>query len=132
MEVMRFCQSFMTELFRHIGADVDVPAGDIGVGSREIGYFYGQYKRITNRSASVLTGKGLTYGGSMARIEATGYGLVYLVGELLKTYQSLVDKTIDIRLGSRCTPMKKRRLWKGRRDERFRRVHDADGIDLIL
>ena len=84
-EVMRFCQSFMTELCKHIGADVDVPAGDIGVGGREIGYLYGQYKRITGKYEGVLTGKGLTYGGSLARTEATGYGLVYFVNEILKT-----------------------------------------------
>ena len=84
-EVMRFCQSFMTELCKHIGADVDVPAGDIGVGGREIGYLYGQYKRITGKYEGVLTGKGLTYGGSLARTEATGYGLVYFVNEMLKT-----------------------------------------------
>ncbi len=83
-EVMAFCQSFMTELCKHIGADTDVPAGDIGVGGREIGYLYGQYKRIRNVSEGVLTGKGLTYGGSLARTEATGYGLVYLTEELLK------------------------------------------------
>ena len=82
-EVMAFCQSFMTELYRHIGADVDVPAGDIGVGAREIGYLYGQYKRITGKYEGVLTGKGLTYGGSLARTEATGYGLVYLTREML-------------------------------------------------
>ncbi len=83
-EVMRFCQSFMTELQRHIGPDTDVPAGDIGVGGREIGYLYGQYKRIRNEFTGVLTGKGLTYGGSLARTEATGYGLVYIVEELLR------------------------------------------------
>ena len=83
-EVMRFCQSFMTELYRHIGKDVDVPAGDIGVGGREIGYLYGQYKRITGLYEGVLTGKGLTYGGSLARKEATGYGLCYLTQAMLK------------------------------------------------
>ena len=83
-EVMAFCQSFMTELCKHIGADTDVPAGDIGVGGREIGYMYGQYKRIRNLYEGVLTGKGLTYGGSLARTEATGYGLLYLTEELLK------------------------------------------------
>ena len=83
-EVMRFCQSFMTELYRHIGADCDVPAGDIGVGGREIGYLYGQYKRITGQYEGVLTGKGLTYGGSLARTEATGYGLCYFTDEMLK------------------------------------------------
>ena len=81
---MRFCQSFMTELYRHIGADTDVPAGDIGVGGREIGFLYGQYKRITGLYEGVLTGKGLTYGGSLARTQATGYGLLYLTKELLK------------------------------------------------
>ncbi len=83
-EVMRFCQSFMTELYRHIGADVDVPAGDIGVGGREIGYMYGQYKKITGLYEGVLTGKGLTWGGSLARTEATGYGLCYFVDEMIK------------------------------------------------
>ena len=84
-EVMRFCQSFMTELYRHVGADVDVPAGDIGVGSREIGYMFGQYKRITNQFTGVLTGKGLEYGGSLIRTEATGYGAVYFLANMLKT-----------------------------------------------
>ena len=83
-EVMAFCQSFMTELYRHIGADCDVPAGDIGVGAREIGYLYGQYKRLTGRYEGVLTGKGLTYGGSLVRKEATGYGLIYILDEMLK------------------------------------------------
>ena len=83
MEVMRFCQSFMTELYRHIGPDTDVPAGDIGVGAREIGYLYGQYKRLTGDYCGVLTGKGLTYGGSLARKEATGYGLCYFTEEML-------------------------------------------------
>jgi len=83
-EVMRFCQSFMTELSRHIGADLDVPAGDIGVGGREIGYMYGQYKRLRNEFTSVLTGKGMTYGGSLIRPEATGYGCVYFAEEMLK------------------------------------------------
>ena len=85
-EVMRFCQSFMTELYRHIGEYTDVPAGDIGVGGREIGFLFGQYKRITNRYESgVLTGKGLSWGGSQVRTEATGYGLVYFVAEMLRT-----------------------------------------------
>ena len=83
-EVMRFCQSFMTELCRHIGPDTDVPAGDIGVGAREIGYLFGQYKRITNRWEGVLTGKGLEYGGSQVRSEATGYGAVYFMANMLK------------------------------------------------
>ena len=83
-EIMRFCQSFMTELYRHIGADTDVPAGDIGVGAREVGYMFGQYKRIRNEFTGVLTGTGLTYGGSLARPQATGYGLLYYVNEMLK------------------------------------------------
>ena len=83
-EVMRFCQSFMTELYRHIGPDCDVPAGDIGVGGREIGFLFGQYKRITNSFVGVLTGKGIPYGGSLARTEATGYGLCYFADEMLK------------------------------------------------
>lgn len=84
-EVMRFCQAFMTELARHIGADLDIPAGDIGVGAREIGYLFGQYKRIRNEFTSVLTGKGLSYGGSLIRPEATGYGTVYFAQNMLKT-----------------------------------------------
>lgn len=83
-EIMRFCQSFMTELYRHIGPDTDVPAGDIGVGSREIGYLFGQYKRITGRWEGVLTGKGITYGGSIMRPEATGYGAVYFLRDMLR------------------------------------------------
>ncbi len=84
MEIMRFCQSFMTELSKHIGADTDVPAGDIGTGAREIGYMFGQYKRLRNEFTGVLTGKGLSYGGSLARTEATGYGLCYFTDEMLK------------------------------------------------
>ena len=96
-EVMAFCQSFMTELYRHIGADTDVPAGDIGVGAHEIGFLYGQYKRITGLYEGVLTGKGLTYGGSLARTQATGYGLVYLTEELLKCHgSSLAGKTVAV------------------------------------
>ena len=96
-EIMAFCQSFMTELYRHIGADTDVPAGDIGVGAREIGYMYGQYKRIRNIYEGVLTGKGLTYGGSLARTQATGYGLLYLTNEMLKCNgKSLEGKTIAV------------------------------------
>ena len=96
-EVMAFCQSFMSELFRHIGADTDVPAGDIGVGGREIGFMYGQYKRLTNRIEGVLTGKGIVYGGSLARTEATGYGLVYLMDEMLRQHGKSFDgKTIVI------------------------------------
>ncbi|HCW23845.1 MAG TPA: NADP-specific glutamate dehydrogenase, partial [Lachnospiraceae bacterium] len=96
-EVMRFCQSFMSELYKYIGENTDVPAGDIGVGGREIGYLYGQYKRITNRYEGVLTGKGLSYGGSLARTEATGYGLVYITNEVVKgAGKSLEGKTIVI------------------------------------
>lgn len=87
-EIMRFCQSFMTELYRHIGPNTDVPAGDIGVGGREIGYMFGQYKRLRNEFSGVLTGKGLTYGGSLARTEATGYGLCYFTEEALKTLKN--------------------------------------------
>jgi glutamate dehydrogenase (NADP+) len=90
-EVMRFCQSFMTELYRHVGEDVDVPAGDIGVGGREIGYLFGQYKRITNRFVGVLTGKGLEYGGSPIRTEATGYGTVYFMESMLNRLGDSVD-----------------------------------------
>jgi glutamate dehydrogenase (NADP+) len=98
MEIMRFCQSFMTELCKHIGADTDVPAGDIGVGGREIGYLYGQYKRIRNEFTGVLTGKGLTYGGSLARTEATGYGVCYYTEEMLKCMKdtSFAGKTVVI------------------------------------
>ena len=96
-EVMAFCQRFMTELYRHIGPDTDVPAGDIGVGGREIGYMYGQYKRIRNRYEGVLTGKGLTYGGSLARTQATGYGLLYLTEEMLKCNgKDIAGKTIAV------------------------------------
>lgn len=135
-EVMAFCQSFMTELCRHIGADTDVPAGDIGTGAREIGYMYGQYKRIRNVSEGVLTGKGLSYGGSLARTEATGYGLVYLVEELLKTKgNSLEGKIIDVsgagnvaiyaiekaqQLGGKVVTCSDSTGW----------VYDKDGIDL--
>ncbi len=96
-EIMRFCQSFMTELYRHIGADTDVPAGDIGVGGREIGYMFGQYKRIRDVYEGVLTGKGLTYGGSLARTEATGYGLLYCTNAMLKANGiDIKDKTIAV------------------------------------
>ncbi len=98
MEVMRFCQSFMTELSKHIGADTDVPAGDIGVGAREIGYMYGQYKRLRNEFTGVLTGKGLSYGGSLARTQATGYGLCYYTAEMLKCLKndSFKGKTVVV------------------------------------
>ncbi len=97
MEVMHFCQSFMTELSKHIGADTDVPAGDIGVGGREIGYLFGQYKRLRNEFTGVLTGKGLTYGGSLARTEATGYGLCYFTEEMLNDHgDSFKGKTVVV------------------------------------
>ncbi len=96
-EIMKFCQSFMTELYRHIGQDTDVPAGDIGVGGREIGYLFGQYKRIRDEHVGVLTGRGLSYGGSLARKEATGYGLVYMTEEALKCRKdSLKGKTVIV------------------------------------
>ncbi|NLE64386.1 MAG: NADP-specific glutamate dehydrogenase [Elusimicrobia bacterium] len=99
-EVMRFCQSFMTELFRHIGPDTDVPAGDIGVGSREIGYMFGQYKRLTNEFTGVLTGKGLGWGGSLVRPEATGYGCVYFVQEMLKAHGKNIEGKVCAVSGS--------------------------------
>lgn len=96
-EVMRFCQSFMTELVKHIGPDTDVPAGDIGTGAREIGYLFGQYKRLTNSWVSVLTGKGLSYGGSLARTEATGYGTVYFLLNMLRERDEFIDgKTVVV------------------------------------
>ena len=96
-EVMAFCQSFMSELYKHIGPNCDVPAGDIGVGGREIGYLFGQYKRLSTRYEGVLTGKGLTYGGSLARTEATGYGLVYITEELLKDHgMDMAGKTVCV------------------------------------
>ena len=135
-EVMAFCQSFMTELYRHIGADVDVPAGDIGVGGREIGFLYGQYKRITGKYEGVLTGKGLTYGGSLARTEATGYGLVYLTEELLKDHGTDFNgKIVDVsgagnvaiyaiekatQLGAKVVTCSDSTGW----------VYDPDGIDV--
>jgi len=99
-EVMRFCQSFMSELFRHIGADTDVPAGDIGVGGREIGFLFGQYKRLANRFTGVLTGKGLSWGGSLIRPEATGYGCVYFAQEMLKTRKDSFDGKLCLVSGS--------------------------------
>lgn len=135
-EVMRFCQAFMVELWRHIGPETDVPAGDIGVGGREIGYLYGQYKRITGLYEGVLTGKGLTYGGSLARTQATGYGLVYLVEEMLKDHgNSISGKTVVVsgsgnvaiyatekatQLGAKVVAMSDSNGW----------IYDAEGIDL--
>jgi glutamate dehydrogenase (NADP+) len=99
-EVMRFCQSFMTELFRHIGANTDVPAGDIGVGGREIGFLFGQYKRLRNEFVGVLTGKGLSWGGSLIRPEATGYGCVYFAAEMLKTRKNTLQDKVCLVSGS--------------------------------
>ena len=137
-EVMRFCQSFMTELCRHIGADTDVPAGDIGTGAREIGYMFGQYKRIRNEWVGVLTGKGLSYGGSLARTEATGYGLVYFVQEHLNCHgDSFEGKTVAVsgsgnvaiyatekaqQLGAKVVTLSDSTGW----------IHDPAGIDVAL
>jgi glutamate dehydrogenase (NADP+) len=99
-EVMRFCQSFMTELSRHIGPDTDVPAGDIGVGGREIGFLFGQYKRLRNEFSGVLTGKGLAWGGSLIRPEATGYGCVYFAEEMLKTKKQTLEGKVCLVSGS--------------------------------
>ena len=134
-EVMRFCQSFMTELFRHIGANTDVPAGDIGVGGREIGYMFGQYKRLQNEFTGVFTGKGMSYGGSLIRPEATGYGCVYFAQNMLKTKNDTIkDKTVVIsgsgnvaqyacekatQLGGKVVTMSDSGGY----------IHDADGID---
>ena len=137
-EVMAFCQSFMTELYRHIGADTDVPAGDIGVGGREIGYMYGQYKRIRDVYEGVLTGKGLTYGGSLARTQATGYGLLYLTEELLKCNgHDISGKTVVVsgagnvaiyaiekaqQLGAKVVTCSDSTGW----------IYDSEGIDVAL
>ena len=137
-EVMAFCQSFMTELSKYIGADVDVPAGDIGTGAREIGYMYGQYKRITGLYEGVLTGKGLSYGGSLARTEATGYGLLYMTEELLKSHgQDIAGKTCVVsgagnvaiyaiqkahQLGAKCVTCSDSTGW----------IYDPEGIDVDL
>ena len=137
-EIMKFCQSFMTELCRHIGADTDVPAGDIGTGGREIGYMFGQYKRIRNLYEGVLTGKGLTFGGSLARTEATGYGLLYLTDEMLKTNGiDIAGKTICVsgagnvaiyaiqkaqQLGAKVVTCSDSTGW----------IYDEDGIDVEL
>ncbi len=137
-EVMAFCQSFMTELYKYIGADEDVPAGDIGTGAREIGYFFGQYKRIKGIYEGVLTGKGLSYGGSLARKEATGYGLLYIVDELLKDHNDTLEgKTVVVsgagnvaiyaaekatQLGGKVVTMSDSTGW----------IYDANGIDLAL
>lgn len=137
-EVMAFCQSFMTELYRHVGADTDVPAGDIGVGGREIGFLYGQYKRITRLYEGVLTGKGLTYGGSLARTQATGYGLIYFLDAMLKANGKEIEgKTIAVsgagnvaiyaiekaqQLGAKVVTCSDSTGW----------IYDPDGIDVAL
>ena len=137
-EVMAFCQSFITELYKYIGADVDVPAGDIGTGAREIGYMYGQYKRITGLYEGVLTGKGLTYGGSLARKEATGYGLLYITQELMKNHgESMEGKVVAVsgagnvaiyaiqkaqQMGAKVVTCSDSTGW----------IYDSEGIDVAL
>jgi glutamate dehydrogenase (NADP+) len=133
-EVMRFCQSLMTELFRHIGEDTDVPAGDIGVGAREISYLFGQYKRIENRFVGTMTGKGLSFGGSLIRKEATGYGLVYFVREVLSDQKdSLEDKTVVISgSGNVSIYAAEKALELGAKVVSFSdsggRIHDPEGV----
>ncbi len=137
-EIMAFCQSFMTELSKYIGADIDVPAGDIGTGAREIGYLFGQYKRIKSQWEGVLTGKGLTFGGSLARTEATGYGLLYITEELLKCHgESMKDKVCVVsgsgnvaiyaiqkahQMGAKCVTCSDSTGW----------IYDPEGIDVAL
>ena len=135
-EIMRFCQSFMTELYRHIGADIDVPAGDIGVGGREIGYMFGQYKRITSNFTGVLTGKGLEFGGSMIRPEATGYGAVYFLENMLKRVdEDLVGKVVVISgSGNVATHAAEKVVQLGGKPVTLSDsggfIHDPDGLDL--
>jgi len=134
-EVMRFCQSFMTELYRHVGDDIDVPAGDIGVGAREIGYMFGQYKRLTNRFTGVLTGKGREFGGSPIRTEATGYGTVYMMEDMLKRNgESMEGKTCLVSgSGNVATYAVEKLNHLGARvvtlSDSSGFVHDPDGID---
>ena len=134
-EIMRFCQSFMTELYRHIGADVDVPAGDIGVGAREIGFMFGQYKRITNQFTGVLTGKGLEWGGSLIRTEATGYGAVYFLANMLAMKgEDLTGKRAVISgSGNVATHAAEKIVQLGGRvltlSDSGGYIHDPDGID---
>ncbi len=134
-EVMRFCQSFMTELYRHVGADIDVPAGDIGVGAREIGYMFGQHKRITNKFTGVLTGKGLEFGGSLIRTEATGYGTVYFLQKMLERVGDSVEgKGVVISgSGNVATHAAEKVIHLGGRvltlSDSGGFVHDPDGID---
>ena len=137
-EIMRFCQGFMTELYKVIGPNSDVPAGDIGVGGREIGYLFGQYKKITGRHEGVLTGKGLSYGGSLARTEATGYGLVYLTQEMLRRHNnSLEDKTVVVSGSGNVAiyAIEKAQALGAKvvtASDSSGYVYDAEGIDLAI
>lgn len=134
-EIMRFCQSFMTELYRHIGADIDVPAGDIGVGGREIGFMFGQYKRITNQFTGVLTGKGLEWGGSLIRTEATGYGAVYFLENMMKHQGRSLDglKAVISGSGNVATHAAEKIVQLGGTvltlSDSGGFIHDPDGID---
>ncbi len=135
-EIMKFCQAFMSELYKHIGPDCDVPAGDIGVGGREIGYMYGQYKKLTTTYCGVLTGKGLTYGGSLIRTEATGYGLLYLTETMLKANgHDIKGKTVAISgAGNVATYAAEKAMQMGAKvvtmSDSTGWVYDAEGIDL--
>ena len=135
-EIMAFCQSFMNELYKYIGANEDVPAGDIGVGAREIGFFYGQYKRLTNQYEGVLTGKGLSYGGSLARTQATGYGLLYLTDEMLKCNgKSLKDKIVVVSGAGNVATYAIEKAWQlGAKpvtcSDSTGWIYDPDGIDV--
>lgn len=137
-EIMAFCQSFMTELYKYIGADTDVPAGDIGVGAREIGYMFGQYKRIRGVFEGVLTGKGLTYGGSLARTEATGYGLLYLTEEMLRCNgKELAGKTVVVSGAGNVAIYAIQKAWQlGAKpvtcSDSTGWVYDPEGIDVDL
>ena len=137
-EIMAFCQSFMTELYKYIGADTDVPAGDIGVGGREIGYLFGQYKRLRGVFEGVLTGKGLTYGGSKARTEATGYGLLYLTEEMLKCNgHDLKGKTVAVSGAGNVAIYAIQKAWQlGAKpvtcSDSTGWIYDPDGIDVAL
>ena len=137
-EIMAFCQSFMTELCKHIGADTDVPAGDIGVGGREIGYLFGQYKRIRNLYEGVLTGKGLSYGGSLARTEATGYGLLYFTEEMLKANgKELKDKVVAVSGAGNVATYAIQKAWQlGAKpvtcSDSTGWIYDPEGIDVEL
>lgn len=134
-EIMRFCQSFMTELYRHIGPDTDVPAGDIGVGAREIGYMFGQYKRIVNEFEGVLTGKGMEYGGSLMRPEATGYGAVYFAEDMLHTKDEAIEGKIAVISGSGnvATHAAEKIVHRGGKPVTLSDsggfIHDSDGFD---